>query len=111
MMYTHVQLSMQQDHVIDEIERYGVPLYPEDQATLAYLKAMRLLFERGFLCREHITSPDSAVIGRIKRIVALYKRLIIALHADRVRVCARLSSGIKGADPGTGNLIHQYGVS
>lgn len=48
MMYTRVQLSMQQDYVIDEIERYGVPLYPEDQATLVYLKAMRLLFERGF---------------------------------------------------------------
>ena len=45
-MYTHVQLSMQQDHVIDEI---GIPLYPEDKATLAYLKAMCLLFERGFL--------------------------------------------------------------
>ena len=50
--------------MIDEIERYGVPLY---KATLSYLKAMRLLFERGFLCREHITTPDSSVLGRIKQ--------------------------------------------
>ena len=64
-MHIH-QFSLQQDHVIDEIERYGVPSCPEDKATLAYLKAMRLLFERGFLCREHITTPDSAVLGRIK---------------------------------------------
>ena len=52
--------------MIDEIERYGVPLYPEDKATLSYLKAMRLLFERGFLFREHICTPDSPVLGRIK---------------------------------------------
>ena len=63
-MHIH-QFSLQQDHVIDEIECYGVPSCPEDKTTLAYLKAMRLLFERGFLCREHITTPDSAVLGRI----------------------------------------------
>ena len=28
---------------------------------------MRLLFERGFLCREHITTPDSSVLGRMKQ--------------------------------------------
>ena len=60
------QFSLQQNNMIDEIERYGVPSCPEDKATLAYLKAMCLLFERGFLCREHITTPDSAVLGRIK---------------------------------------------
>ena len=70
---------MQQDHVIDEIEHYGVPFYPEDKATLAYLKAMRLVFEREFLCREHITTPDSAVIGWR---IFIYDRLVWLLMAS-----------------------------
>ena len=28
---------------------------------------MPLMFERGFLCREQITNPDSAVLERIKQ--------------------------------------------
>ena len=34
--FSHHVFTIQQDHVTDEVERYGVPACKEDQATLAY---------------------------------------------------------------------------
>ena len=57
--------------VIDEIERNGASHNKDDKMTLQYLKALRKVFERGLLCREHVTSMESRVHDR--RISLLYR--------------------------------------
>ena len=61
-----MHICLQQDAVLSEIERYGTPCSECDRMTLRYLKALNSLFERGILCREHITISDQSVLDRMK---------------------------------------------
>ena len=61
-----MHICLQQDAVLSEIERYGAPNSECDRMTLRYLTALNSLFERGILCREHITVSEQSVLDRIK---------------------------------------------
>ncbi len=49
--------------MLSEIQQFGAEC---DQMTLKYLKALNNLFERGILCKEHISSSNQSVLERMR---------------------------------------------
>ena len=64
--HTHAH-TLQQDQVLSEIEKHGAVHSKSDEMTLHYLKALNNIFERGVLCREHISSSNQTVLDRMEK--------------------------------------------
>lgn len=62
-----LSIHTQQDQVISEIEKHGAGQSKSDEMTLCYLKALNNMFERGVLCKEHISSTNQAVLARMEK--------------------------------------------
>ena len=69
--HTHAH-TLQQVQVLSKIEKHGAVHSKSDEMTLHYLKALNNIFERGVLCREHISSSNQTVLDRMEKVLIFF---------------------------------------